>query len=174
MIDQLMAELRGVVIKINLQMPKNDIEKIEQMIEQIKRADVDANMFIACSNYCIAATEYIEQKKASIKDDLIKEVRAYIKDHYADYDMGLARIAQEFNISESLLSQMFKKNVGENLSLYIEKMRINKAVELLQMTNETIDSIATAVGYSYTQVFRRGFKRQTGSTPSVYRKNGKS
>ncbi len=62
-----------------------------------------------------------------------------------------------------------KKEVNQNFTDYLWKLRLDKAKELLRDTKQSIDEISEAVGYLNTSSFRRKFKQDTGLTPSQYR-----
>ena len=79
-------------------------------------------------------------------------------------------IAEHMSKSEKFISQLFKEHTGENLSDYVERVRIDAASNLLHSTGQTIDEIAEATGYNSAHSFRRAFKRVRGISPSVFRK----
>lgn len=66
---------------------------------------------------------------------------------------------------------LFKLVTGEKLIEYIEKVRIQKAEELLSQNLLTIDEIAEQVGYNSAHSFRRVFKRIHSITPMQFRDN---
>ena len=70
---------------------------------------------------------------------------------------------------ENYISYIFKNAYGENLSMYIERLRIEKAQELVRNTDMMIRDIAEAVGYVSDNSFRRSFKKITGVTPTECR-----
>ena len=59
---------------------------------------------------------------------------------------------------------------GMTLQDLIDKVREQRAVELLQDSRNNIGSIAFLLGYSDERAFRRAFQRWTGRTPSDFRK----
>ena len=64
---------------------------------------------------------------------------------------------------------LIKKEMNQNFSEYLWTLRLEKAKELLNNTDMSIDEISIAVGYFNTSSFRRKFKQDTGLTPSQYR-----
>ena len=58
---------------------------------------------------------------------------------------------------------------AERISEYVEKLRIERAIELLGDSSRTIEEIALEVGYASDKSFRRAFKRSTGQSPSMHR-----
>jgi AraC family transcriptional regulator of arabinose operon len=52
---------------------------------------------------------------------------------------------------------------------YLEKLRLERAMQLLRMTSRTVDSIAAEVGFCDAKHFARRFRTLTGQSPTVYR-----
>lgn len=99
----------------------------------------------------------------------MQRLQEYMEQNYSNSDMSIAMIAENFHISESYVSQFFKKNMGQVFSKYLETLRINKACELIRNTSMSMDEIAAAVGYTSALSFRRAFKKVMGIPPSSYR-----
>ncbi|RTE08366.1 helix-turn-helix domain-containing protein [Paenibacillus whitsoniae] len=104
------------------------------------------------------------------KHPIIQEVRKYIEEQFADPDLSLSYIGDQFHITTSYLSRQFKQEIGENFIDYLARVRIEKAMHLLKETTMPIQDIAAAVGYTYYISFNRVFKKLTGITPGDYRK----
>lgn len=68
-------------------------------------------------------------------------------------------------------SKLFKKNVGTNLSEYINQKRLERATKLLTDTTKCIEEIVYEVGFNHKSYFHRIFKRYFGVTPEEYRKS---
>ena len=104
---------------------------------------------------------------------VIQKIIAYIETDLST-DLSLKTFAKYLNVNASYLSTLFSKEVGITLSEYVNNSRIFHAKKLLQGTNLPIKSIAEQCGFSDTHYFNRIFHKITGTTPGVYRKNGKS
>ncbi len=102
-------------------------------------------------------------------DQLIDTIKKYITDNFNDPSIGLSKISDEFNISESYFSHMFKEKTGENFSVYLENIRMNEAVRLIKETGTSLNELYIAVGYNNANTFRRAFKKKFGITPSAMR-----
>ena len=63
----------------------------------------------------------------------------------------------------------FKRAAGGRPIDYVHMLRIEKAKEMLEGSNNTVDEIGHKVGYEDPASFRRIFKRKVSLTPSVYR-----
>ena len=71
----------------------------------------------------------------------------------------------------SRLSTVFKQIYGEDLSRYIQKIKIERSRELLKDKQRTITQISDYLGYSSSSHFTRVFRSVTGMTPNAYRKS---
>ena len=82
----------------------------------------------------------------------------------------LATYAAETGISENYLSRLVKKSTGRSVGAWIDIERILRAKRLLADTREPIIDIAASVGIEDQSYFSRLFKKETGLTPSAFRK----
>jgi len=105
-------------------------------------------------------------------DDLILSIQNWLELNYTK-NTNLEDIAHRFNTSISSLKRRFKLATGETPNRYIQNLRIERAKELLKFSDLTITTIAYDVGYEDVSYFGSLFKRLTGNTPNVYRKNFK-
>lgn len=114
-------------------------------------------------------SEQFDNHKKSGGKVLIEEIREYVDTHYSK-DISLGSIAGKFYINASYLSQLFKKEMNTKFIDYITKIRLQKAIELLEKTSLTVNEIAEAVGYKDSRYFREIFVKHMGRTPSQFRK----
>lgn len=63
----------------------------------------------------------------------------------------------------------FRNATGEAPSIYIQKLRVEKAKRLLETTNDTFEEITSKVGYEDTRSFRRLFYKHTALSSTTYR-----
>jgi len=114
---------------------------------------------------CMLANE----QKRSHNDQLAGSIIGYLNTNYSDPNLCVSVIASYFNLSDSYFSQFFKEQVGETFGVYLEKLRIQRACELLE-NNELMADVAQKVGYNSVHSFRRAFKKVMGVVPSEYKK----
>ena len=96
-------------------------------------------------------------------------IEAYIRENYSDQMMGATSIADQFKISPSYLSRIFKADMGIGIVDYILTVRTEAAKKLLLETELSTNDIAVEVGFSNRWVLTRVFKKVVGGTPGVYR-----
>lgn len=95
--------------------------------------------------------------------------KAYISEHLAE-SFRLEDIAEKVMLTPSYLSTLFKKEVGETISDYTQRLRLEKAKNLLRTTNLNLNEIAAQVGYTDPKHFSKMFKKMLGVRPQDYRK----
>ncbi|TBL79068.1 response regulator [Paenibacillus thalictri] len=119
-------------------------------------------------NLCLT----IANKRQFITLPLMDKILAYIQDHYANPDLSLQDVANEFHLSVSHLSRMFKKEAGTNFNDYRSMVRIEQAKELLcKKYWLTSQETAYLVGFTDGKYFSQVFKKYCGMTPSEYKES---
>ncbi len=113
----------------------------------------------------------ISQKiNKDIDEARIMEIKYYIKEHYRE-TLDLAEISKVFNLNYNYLSSYFSQHAQEGFSGYLNKIRIEKACELLKNSTLSIAEISSEVGYTDHSYYCRVFKKITGVTPSQYKRH---
>ena len=100
---------------------------------------------------------------------VIKDIISYIDFHYAE-DLSLSFFADQFNLTKTYLSGLFKKEVKITLTDYIHQIRIRRAITLINSSSLSISTIASACGYQDINYFIRVFKKMNGVSPKQYQK----
>ena len=104
----------------------------------------------------------------------VARARRFLSRRYSDPNLMLQDVAGEVGMSQSHFSTVFAQETGLTFTQYLTALRIGKAKELLSATAMRSSEIAFAVGYNDAHYFSYMFKKQTGMTPSEYRKeNGR-
>jgi hypothetical protein len=102
----------------------------------------------------------------------VKELKTILQDQVdTNLIFSLKEFSHELGIHPSYLSRKFSEHF-DNLSFgdYIRKIRIEKAIELIQTKEYSLTEIAYLTGFSDQSHFTRIFKLHTGKNPSAYRK----
>jgi AraC family transcriptional regulator len=85
-------------------------------------------------------------------------------------DISLDELAAEARLSPFHFARMFKQSVGVPPRVYLTRLRMEKACELLETTDLPVTEIAQEVGYSSNQVLERVFTKHRHMSPSDYRR----
>ena len=100
---------------------------------------------------------------------VIEKAKQYIMDNYQDPGLSVEQICRYLHMSPAYFSTMFKKATGQTYIAYLTEVRLNKAVELLNMTDEKTYVIASQVGYQEQNYFSYVFKKRFGVSPTKFR-----
>lgn len=92
-----------------------------------------------------------------------------LRDRLAE-DISLDELAAEAHLSPFHFARMFKQSVGLPPRVYLTRLRMDKACELLEHSKLSVTQIALEVGYSSNQVLARVFCKYRGISPSEYRR----
>lgn len=125
--------------------------------------------FEALRKLLIKIKDFIDKNKNKKTLFLIERVREYIAEHYPDSELSLQSVAAYCALSPNYLSNLFKQYLDINFSEYLCKIRIDKAKELLLLTDKSVYEIAELVGYENSAYFCTVFKKTVGQTPSFFR-----
>lgn len=102
------------------------------------------------------------------REERIVEIMNFIQTHYAD--VSLEMLADSFGLSKAYLSKYMKEKSGLTFQEAVKKARMKKARTMLKDTNQTVEAIATAVGYENVEHFNRLFKKAYDMTPVQFRR----
>ncbi|MDR2759481.1 MAG: helix-turn-helix domain-containing protein [Spirochaetaceae bacterium] len=101
----------------------------------------------------------------------LRKAERYIWDHYTRR-ISLMEIAEVSGLSAPYFSTIFKEEMGENLSSYLNRLRVEKASHLLTETDLSLSEIAGSCGFEDQSWFSKIFKNYTGISPGKYRTQG--
>jgi len=84
--------------------------------------------------------------------------------------LSLAAVARHVHVSPQTLGRLFRSYLGVSPMQHLARQRMARARELLQDRRNNISEVARACGYASLQYFSRTFRRECGTSPSVFRK----
>ncbi|MCX7710960.1 MAG: response regulator [Clostridia bacterium] len=113
-------------------------------------------------------TKFIENYRVNNSNSIIQKSIEFINKNYSG-EISLQALASHLNLSKHYVCFLFKKETGENISVYINKVRIEKAKQLLKKSDYKAKEIYDQVGFSDQQYFSKIFKKVTGMTVAQYR-----
>ena len=99
---------------------------------------------------------------------LIHKTIEVMNENYNKFE-GIEEIALKLGISKFHLTRQFTKIIGIPPGKYLAKLRIKKALELLNETNKTVEEISKSVGYSNASYFIKVFQHYVGISPGGFR-----
>jgi YesN/AraC family two-component response regulator len=101
---------------------------------------------------------------------LVKRVLAYLHQNYTRA-FSRQEIATAIGVSKNYLSEIFRQEMGLSPWECLNRLRIQRAKELLRDTGETITAIAAQVGFEDSAYFSRVFHKWVGQSPQAYRQS---
>lgn len=123
-----------------------------------------------CSNEIFNSIhEYTESQKKQSSYDRMGAIIIYLKKNYSDPNLCASSVADEFGLNPSYLSRIFKKLVGMGLAEYLQRVRIDAAMELMKDEGLSVKEAAEQVGYSSVLTMNRAFKKYEGTTAGKLR-----
>lgn len=130
---------------------------------QIKAKSLLLNIF-----YHLITDNVLDKEKSKYYKIIEKSI-SYMQKNYFNAFLNIELISKQSDITSSHFRNLFKKIYGVSPLHYITVIRIEKAKNLLTLTNKSVKSIASQVGINDIYHFSKLFKKMTGLSPSHYR-----
>jgi len=93
----------------------------------------------------------------------------YIQLNYQT-SLSVSELAKKCHLSEKYFGTLFKDNLGKSMNQFLLEVRIDAAKRLLVNTSFSLEEISIKVGFDTVYYFSNCFKKNTGLSPSIYRK----
>ncbi|GAB6990364.1 response regulator transcription factor [Paenibacillus pini] len=141
-------------------------------MEQVRKLDTWEDTVKWCEKYLEFLHEKLHPKTEHVGSwlsPIVVKAKSILDKHYCE-DIHLSVISQSVGVSESYLSKQFSKEVGINFIQYLTNLRIEKAKRALE-NGKKIYEVSEMVGYVNPEHFSRIFKKITGVSPNVYRRD---
>ena len=100
---------------------------------------------------------------------VVRRAIVYLDSHFAE-SISRDDIARHVSISPDYLTDCFHQELGITPIAYLNRRRLREARELLDRSDDSITSVAMAVGFSDVSHFTRTFHREVGVSPRAYRR----
>ncbi len=105
------------------------------------------------------------------RDATVEKIISYIHANAAG-SLNCEEVAAGTHYNQSYINRLMRKATGTTLHEYIQKIRIQKAVEMIESSEMPITEIAQILGFSDGSHFTKVFRQKTGFTPVMFRKAG--
>lgn len=109
-----------------------------------------------------------QQHIPATRDSTLARAIAWMEVHL-DQPYSLPQLAEAASVSPRTLLRHFQQELAQSPLDYLHSLRCARAKVMLELTLESVPSIAAACGYGDPAAFRRIFARYTGMAPSEYR-----
>lgn len=192
-IFQINKEQFGILLELPLFLEgqKNDVFELRQRIRNFFIENFQEQIVFGISGIKSSLEDFKDACNEALADILLisktettamleppsnnkaTEILEYINSHFAE-NLHLQDLAdQVFHFHAVYLGRMIKKYTGLSFNKYLNTLRIQRAIKLLQSTKLSITDISQNVGYQYIDHFYKNFRELTGMTPGEYIKKYK-
>lgn len=138
-------------------------------VQTISKLHSPQDMKRWCTEICMKISANIERERLDSTKLLTRNAEQYIHEHYSDSDISVENLCSYLHVSPAYFSTVFKRESGMSFVSYLTDVRLQKAVELLNVTDDKTYIIAQKVGYTEPNYFSYVFKKKFGVSPSKYR-----
>ena len=111
-------------------------------------------------------------EKTTGQNSSLERVLNFCQEHFRE-GLSIKMVASELSLSEGYISHLFAYRIHQSFPDYVNALRLNEAIHLMQQGGRTLSDISASCGFSSIRTFNRSFLKKYGITPSQYRKNMK-
>ena len=110
----------------------------------------------------------IEIQGIETYNERLNNVKQYVREHINE-PLNREVLAAVAGFSVPHFHRIFTSHMGENISNYVRRVRLERAGRKLRMGAVDITEVALAAGYDTHAAFSKAFKQQYGLSPSEFR-----
>lgn len=146
----------------------------EEMLEEYTRKEPGYRTVLRADTQKLLAW-FLRRRNAGTPEviqDSLQDVVEYINKHFTE-KIELNDIAAKGFYNADYLSRLLKKSCGKSFSQYVKEKRIEQAAELLRVSENSVQEIMIASGYTDSKMFYRHFREVYGCAPGEYRREKK-
>jgi AraC-like DNA-binding protein/ligand-binding sensor protein len=131
--------------------------------------------FLQASRLIAFIVEYIGEVGQRLKEssrtgyEAVDRAKQYALEHYAE-PVGFDDVARYLGYSRAYLSSLFNRTTGESWCAFLRRIRLGKALTLLEKTSLRITDIAATAGFGSLTHFNRVFRNIMNLSPGEYRR----
>ncbi|SCJ99861.1 Uncharacterized response regulatory protein SA0215 [uncultured Clostridium sp.] len=142
---------------------KNALNKAKEKITQRKQVKIIKDELKDFS--CLRPNLIKDKNKTSI---YVLRMIEYVNSNYKE-KISIQNLVETLGVSSTFLNNEFKKETTYTFNDYLNRFRINKAIEIIKNSDEKIYNIASDVGFKDYRYFINVFKKYTNCVPSDFR-----
>lgn len=135
------------------------------IIELLERLKIKLDQELYVNDQQAKVTKFLER---STRNDDVLKAQKYVQTHLGE-KISLTEVAAHLHLNSSYFSRMYKKETGEGFVEYVTRVKMEKAIELLDLSSNTVEQIAYELGFESKSYFLKTFKRFYGVSPKSYK-----
>jgi len=140
----------------------------EEMDELMAFTD-HTELFMLLRKSVIACCDRVALMAEKANLEMQQKLIRYVDDHLTDVDLCLSTTAEQLNMSIYAVSRLFREGTGCGFKEYVVDKRLERAMELLINTDDSVGEIARAIGFENSTYFSTVFKKHYGISPTKVR-----
>lgn len=113
--------------------------------------------------------QFVKQAVPECSSEAFAPLLAWAADHL-DEDLSVSRLSSRVAMSPRTFARRFSEETGTTPHGWVSALRVRKAEELLEITDLSVDQIASRVGFGSAATLRQQFGRARGVSPLEYRR----
>lgn len=160
---QIVGQTLNEVSEIMLQLPY--LKGFDRMNNFFRLMDIIGK---SNSNISLASEEYM-RKRFTTGNRRIAMLHDYLMNHYRE-EIDLKKLADLVSMAEGSLCRFFRANVGASIFEYLNRIKVDFACRLLMDPDIGIMDVCLDSGFNNLSHFNKQFRKNTGVTPSEYRR----
>ena len=143
------------------------VQEIRSVINELQQQEEGYEYLVVLSYVELMVLIYRYVSRHAFPPDMnsiLQEAVMYLRQHYSA-DVAMADVAAHTGVSERYLRKLFAREFHLSPLGYLQRIRIDKAVELLKNTELSVKEVAYLCGYHSPQYFAHVFKQYSGIRP---------
>ena len=116
---------------------------------------------------------YMAAQHLRANDPVVEQAERWVRAHLAD-GFGVATLAQRLGVSQRTLSRRLQGALGLSPIAFIQRLRVETAVQLVTTTALSLDEISRRVGYGNASTLSRLIRRETRASAQELRRRGQT
>ncbi len=122
-----------------------------------------------CTDCCLKISALIKRERVDAAKLLAENAKDFVARNFQKPDLSVEDLSSFLHVSPTYFSTVFKRETGMNFVAYLTESRLQKALAMLNGTDDKTYIIAEKVGYTEPNYFSYVFKKKFGVSPSKYR-----
>ncbi len=143
--------------------------RIDKLLELRRR--LQAHYMALASGPTINDSSKESSEREKMESAFVKKIRSIIEANHMESGFSVEDLCREAAMSNTQLYRKLKALTGQSANHFIRSVRLAKAKELMTNPELTIAEIAYDSGFSDPDYFSKLFKKETGQTPTEFRKS---
>lgn len=128
---------------------------------------------VRCTDFRLLSTVQLQSHDDDAALARISGIVDYLSEHYCE-NFSMAELCQRVGMTESSFSRYFRRATGNSFTDFVNRLRINKACQLLMETDRYVTNVCYDVGFNNVANFNRRFLQVKGMTPSEFRRQAEA